>query len=538
MCQLNRNVFGSFAFFKRLLLTKRYFSHRIKTSVPDFSIIDKETSVMNREIFSTEIKPSLFGNPMPEGKFKKARRKILGKARHYGYDKDRFYPLSSIENKSLGNILGIQNIVLGQNGNKIDPHNGVLIGSLKMGYGHYRMSIAAASAAYSMGLTPYWFDLLSFDTEGSRMIEDLEGYYNIGSHLADRFRWFRRLVWEPLTSHIYKPLDRNIYIYEMCHLLTNIYQDLPKEMPFIGSHAWTTQAAVFAGFQNVINMVYDNCPHGFHLTDGALHAVQTPGAYLGFRTFKDMGHRGKILNPMPLDQIKMTGHYVDHELVENIEADTQKRMERVASGSTRRILLSIGGTGAQRKTVEHIVRFLLPFVRENKIFLMLNFGTHTQIWKEVCKSLPELREAAITHRNWNETQSFFNEIYTGDSSGVHVFLNDDIFPAVYTTNLLMRAADFLVTKPGELAFYPVPKIFIQRIGGHEAWAAIRGAEIGDGTSEIQRPEELEQLFKMIIKENDLLSLYCDNIVNLKKSGTYNGAYRVIEMALEQKARKG
>lgn len=487
------------------------------------------------DLFPEEIDPFLFGNPVPRRYIKRARKKVLRLGRRHSYDPNHFYPLSSVENEFVGDFLGIRNVVSGKHGQPIDPHGGILIGSLKMGYGHYRMSIAAASAAHSMGITPYWFDLLSLDGEGVQAIHDLERYYQIASRLAARFSWFRKLIWEPLTSSIYKPLHRNVLVYEFCRLFVNVYKDLPKEMPFVGSHAWIAQAALYSGFPNVVNMIYDNCPHGFHLSEGALHAVQTPGAYFGFRTFKDMGRGGKILNPMPLDQIKMTGHYVDHELVENVENDVERRMRRVGKGEARRFLISIGGAGAQSRTIETIVQFLFPFIKENKAFLMLNFGNYSEYWKKLCRVFPNIAEVAVVHQDWKETQDFFKKIYDSEASGIHVFLNENIFPAVYTTNLLMRATDFLITKPGELAFYPVPKIFIQRIGGHEVWSAIRGAELGDSTQEIQNMKELKEVLKLVIEEDDLLSLYCDNIVKLKNSGVYNGAYRVIEMAMERKA---
>ena len=41
----------------------------------------------------------------------------------------------------------------------------------------------------------------------------------------------------------------------------------------------------------------------------------------------------------------------------------------------------------------------------------------------------------------------------------------------------------LLYTSSELAFYPVPKLFIKRVGGHEQWGAIHSAEIGDGTLE-------------------------------------------------------
>ena len=62
-------------------------------------------------------------------------------------------------------------------------------------------------------------------------------------------------------------------------------------------------------------------------------------------------------------------------------------------------------------------------------------------------------------------------------------MRNNTFHAVYATNYLMRAMDVMITKPSELAFYPVPKIFNAGVGGHEMWGAIRAAEIGDSTVE-------------------------------------------------------
>jgi hypothetical protein len=79
--------------------------------------------------------------------------------------------------------------------------------------------------------------------------------------------------------------------------------------------------------------------------------------------------------------------------------------------------------------------------------------------------------------------AFADAALDGEVEGIHVFCDSDIFAAVYTTNVLMRACDVLVTKPGELSFYPVPKLMIRHVGGHEVWGAIRAAEVGDSTFE-------------------------------------------------------
>jgi len=119
-------------------------------------------------------------------------------------------------------------------------------------------------------------------------------------------------------------------------------------------------------------------------------------------------------------------------------------------------------------------------------------------------------------------------------TGVHAFYHADIFEAVYATNLLMRSCDVLVTKPSELSFYPVPKLFIKRIGGHEQWGAVHAAEIGDGTLECRDIPHTLQMIELFMSEDTLLHDMCENIVRNKASGIYDGAYQVVRIAMEMK----
>ena len=92
----------------------------------------------------------------------------------------------------------------------------------------------------------------------------------------------------------------------------------------------------------------------------------------------------------------------------------------------------------------------------------------------------------------------------------------------------------LVTKPDELAFYPVPKLFINRIGAHERWAAIHSAEIGDGTMECRDMGHILQMIKMFLKDDVIFANMCDNIVRNKKSGIYDGARNVVKLVMKQR----
>jgi hypothetical protein len=86
----------------------------------------------------------------------------------------------------------------------------------------------------------------------------------------------------------------------------------------------------------------------FQLTEGAKHAVQSPSGYYGFRAMRGFDDKNQILKPTPSNALFYTGHHVDHELVENIEADCNARLTRMRAKEPRRFLVTMGGAGAQR----------------------------------------------------------------------------------------------------------------------------------------------------------------------------------------------
>ena len=99
----------------------------------------------------------------------------------------------------------------------------------------------------------------------------------------------------------------------------DVYSDLPKDVPYVATHVWPSQGAIHAGLTHVVNAIPDNWPMALHLSEGAIHAVQTPFAYLGYKMLNGMAK--KPLKGIPDTDIKEVGHYIDHELVSNIEKD-------------------------------------------------------------------------------------------------------------------------------------------------------------------------------------------------------------------------
>ena len=473
----------------------------------------------------------IFGNKMSKAEYAKAVRNKLSLARRYGDDTGKIYHLKPADAPVITEMWGARQLVLSDTPECEFDKKSVIVGNIRMGFGHYRISMALVSAARAMGYDPYWFDLLSFrDTTAGKIISGQNELYSLGSRISQKSRAFNKAVWEPMNSEGFRKLSYNCSDQKAAELMTAVYADLPEDIPFAAAHVYPAQAAIHAGLTNVVNVIPDNWPMALHLAEGAVHTVQTPGAYLGYRVLRGMDKK-RVLKPMPSDSIIQTGHYIDHELVSNIERDCELRIKRAQNGGARRYLLTIGGAGAQREIYSAIIRLLMPCVKRGKAVLLINVGDHRKVWEELKKDLPHIN--ATEHFNdFAETKAFAENALEGDIQGVHVFCNDDIFAAVYSTNLLMRGCDILVTKPGELSFYPVPKLMIKRVGGHEAWGAIRAAEIGDGTYECSEMTEIISMLQLLQKCPDVTEKMCRNILTAHRAGIYNGAYEVIKCLMK------
>merc|ERR1719291_433795 len=120
-------------------------------------------------------------------------------------------------------------------------------------------------------------------------------------------------------------------------------------------------------------------------------------------------------------------------------------------------------------------------------------------------------------------QAFRKNVATGEpAKNVTLFSYSDYFTAVATTDILCNVADVLACKPSELAFYPIPKLMIRRVGDHEAYSALRASELGDGTLEVREVEDAMAYVKvyeqpgrpLLVQQNDSIVLYsgCKNAV--------------------------
>lgn len=481
----------------------------------------------------------IFGNKISDKAYRNAEKSKKKFIKKYGDDSNADYRIKVSDNEVIGPLLGVKNIDVSTkyspSESEMDTEKGIIVGNIRMGFGHYRISMAMASYAHHLGYTPYWMDLNSFrETTCTKVIGAQNDLYSLGSRLSKN-PIFNKLVWEPTNYEGFRALTYNSSDQKNAELMAPVYKNVPKDIPVIATHVWPAQAAIHAGMKYVVNAIPDNWPMALHLSEGSVHTIQCRNAYMGYRILNGM-NKNKVCRHMPKGSLVYTGHYIDYELVENIVSDCKGRIERRKKGKPMRFLLTIGGAGAQKEIFAEIIKYLIPYIKDGKAALYVNVGDYRNVWDELCAEIPDMKSLSTAHMdNWDDTLKFSEKALDPEEeiAGIHGFFHADIFKAVYTTNLLMRNCDVLVTKPSELAFYPVPKLFIKRVGKHEMWGAIHSAEIGDGTLECRDIPHTIQMLNQFLK-TDLLDEMCENIMENKRAGIYDGAKKVVELAIRMK----
>jgi len=218
----------------------------------------------------------------------------------------------------------------------------------------------------------------------------------------------------------------------------------PKDIPIITTHQTCALTAAAAGFTNVVNLVVDNYPQWFLTVPKTLNLVQGPVNYLGFKT---MGVRP--------EEIKWAGHWCPRDMVINIENDCKRRIERAAAQRPIRILIPVGGAGAQRKFIINFVRALAAYVKDGKVQLFLNAGDHKHMKTAFLQVLDECSLDFETIADTAGVRNFQQKLLVDKNEpgkNVTLFAFKEYFPAVATTDILCRVADVLSCKPSELAF--------------------------------------------------------------------------------------
>ena len=184
----------------------------------------------------------IFNNEIDRKAYRKAINSKKKYARKYGDDSNADYKVTIKKNKYIGDMLGVYDVRVADkpasvsNGNKeeFDTDKGIIVGNIRMGFGHYRISMAIASAANALGYVPYWMDLNSYDnTTCTKVIRAQNDLYSLGSRLSQKSRLFNRLVWEPMNYEGFRKLSYNASDQKNAELMAPVYKNVPKNIPVI-----------------------------------------------------------------------------------------------------------------------------------------------------------------------------------------------------------------------------------------------------------------------------------------------------------------
>lgn len=406
----------------------------------------------------------------------------------------------------------------------IDASTSAVVSTVRMGYGHHRIALGVCSYGAAFDRRALLLDLLASPRDEAKAIRRLDEIYSFMSRITAELGGPFEALWGRLMQS--GGIGALRMTFQMAARLTALLDAVPRDVPFVSAYPLNGHLAVRLGFRRVVNLIFDNDPQHFLVVPGALNLVQTTSSYEKLRRLG-----------VPRDEVAYAGHWVSRELVEHVEQDSGTRIRRAEQRAPRRLLVTIGGAGAQRAFVSGYLRALAPLLREGQLKLLLNLGDHQHLHAPFRQQAEQLGVDFSEVAGFAKLQRFctahpLDDMADGALPPITLFTFSRHLEAVRATDLLMRVADVLVTKPSELAFVPVPKLHIRRVGDHEAASARRAAELGDGTLECRELDEALRMTKLLVESEELLVPMNERIVQNAARGVYDGSRRAMEIAVQ------
>lgn len=402
----------------------------------------------------------------------------------------------------------------------------VIVATIRMGFGHHRIAYSACSWAMERGHTTIFHDFLNIDSDEANMIKTIDHLYSKFSRMASELGSYAEKAWGKSMKQGDADALRAAALTgaQLQCLMTKF----PKDTPIVCTHQICALTAAAAGFTNVVNLVVDNCPQWFLVVPKTLNITQGP---VNYQSYLRMG--------VPASELRLAGHWCPADLVKNIEVDCNRRIVRAKDTSMkpRRLLIPVGGAGAQKSFIINFIEAVEPLIRRGKIQLFLNAGDHKHMKTAFVDVLEKVNLDYDTVTTTQGVRDFQSKLLQDGSpepnKAVTLFAFEDYFPAVATTDLLCRVADILTCKPSELAFYPIPKLHIRRVGDHEAYSATRAAEVNDGSLEAREISDALRYLELLCDSTsngcDLLPSWNQAIIdNQTKLNMYDGCENAVK----------
>jgi hypothetical protein len=432
----------------------------------------------------------------------------------YGLNEVTDLKLRSVVHPTLPGVGVIQN----SDGERIE--DGLLVGTVRMGYGHHRMAYSLYTWALAQKKKAYLHDILAFEIRESHAIKEIDGFYSQMSRSSSEFGGVIEWLWGQLMSQ--GNISSLQFSVELAERYKNLLNGLSPDLPYISTYPLNGQIAVEAGFKKVVQLIPDNFPQYYLLVPGAKNLVQSPASYM---RFIEMG--------IPKSSLAVAGHWVSHNLSSNAITHSELRIVRDDKKFKKRFLLAIGGAGAQKTYTLNLLNLLKDKLISEKFYLWINTGDHQGLYTDLKNKANELGIPYTTIEDWDIFQSFCKEralekLVESGSLPIVFFNFKNYYQAFSATDELMAVSDALITKPSELAFFPIPKIFIRRVGDHEAASAFRSMELGEGTMECREPEHALEMVELFLEQGGITNRMNECIIRNSREGVYDGSKNALD----------
>ena len=406
----------------------------------------------------------------------------------------------------------------------------IVVATIRMGFGHHRLAYSTVSWAMGMGYTTVFHDLLNIKSEEADLLVASDGLYSKLSRFASEMGGLT----EKALGNLLVQGDADalrVANLTASHLMPLVLA-YPKDTPIVTTHQVAALACVAAGFTNVVNLVVDNYPQWFLTVPKTKNMMQGP---VNYQSFLRMG--------MKPEETVLGGHWCPKEMVDNIPRDCQRRITRAKAGfdgkgklKPRRILIPVGGAGAQKTHISNLLRNVQDLVRDRKLQLFLNAGDHKHMISSFQDVLAELKLDYDTVDSMEGMTAFQQHLLKSENNepakAITLFAYTEYIPAVATTDILCRVSDVLACKPSEMAFYCIPKLMLRRVGEHEAFSAKRASEMGDGTVEAREVEDAREFLDLFLDSPDVLVQMNECIIKNNTIGIYSGCKNAIEQVVK------
>ena len=396
----------------------------------------------------------------------------------------------------------------------------LIVGLMRMGYGHIRMGRSAVTWGERARASVTVHDPLSTHSAASAALRLTERFYSECSRLSAAVGGPAERAWGWITRS--GGPSSQAASRALARACRRVMGELPRQTPLVGAHPWNSHLGIECGFRRVVNLVPDAHPQAFCVVPGALNVCQNRDTYDGI-----------LRLGIKKEEAEVAGHWVPSELAENADADCRLRLERLRRKAPIRLLFSVGGAGAQGPFLKQLLASLAPRAKEGRLRLIVNAGDHPAMARALEGALADsgLRVTGLSAGDDLESFIAGHPLAGPEPEAEAVLIRAaDSVAAVSATDRLMRASDVLVTKPSELAFFPLPKLHIRRVGDHEAPSALYSAKLGDGTTERREPGEAAAQVEQWLAGDGLSSLN-EGVRAAAARGVYSGSKVAVERAL-------